>query len=173
MFNLKILSLMISYSIVKKQLRLGDQGEKYYATARTTETIGIEQLADHIVSHGCMYGKADFLAMAELFGKAAREMLLEGYRVKLGGIGTIYLKLKSEGVESRADFTADLITDVQVSILPGDAFDNLKADATFGQVPTLAQSTLMHEARKQGLTAQDLLSAVGLGEAAEADSASD
>lgn len=153
---------MIPYSVSQKHHRIGDEPHKFYATARTTRTIGIEEIADHIVSHGSVYGKGDFLAMAEALADAARELLLMGYRVKLGRIGTIYPKLKSEGTENRADFTNSLIADVQVGMLPGEAFDGLMADAQFGRVPTLAQSALVEEARKQGLTAQDLAEAAGL-----------
>ena len=46
------------------------------------------------------------------------ELLLEGHKVKLDGLGTFYLTAKSRGEEKEEDFTAENFETVRVKFLP-------------------------------------------------------
>ena len=75
-----------------------------------------------------------------------REMLLDGYIVSLGDLGTFSIRLKSNGVcESVEDditgkkpvFSAANITGVNVVWAKSKRFQNMIADAKFNEVDTL------------------------------------
>ena len=150
---------MINYTVTPKSDNIGE-GSRFFANPVSSKTIGIKQVAEHITSHGSVYSTADLQAVITLLTSSIRELLLLGYRVNLDDLCTFYLRLKSNGVESRDAFTDDDITDVSVGIRAGRAFKGMLADAEFKKDSTRAQKKVIFDALKQGLSL-DALTAAG------------
>ena len=147
---------MINYTVTSKSNNIGE-GKKYYANAKSVQTLEFDDVLDHIISHGCVYSKGDFLAIISLLGAASRELLLQGNRVRLGDLGTLYSRLTTKGADSPDDYSADLITDMSVGFLPGEAFKGMRKEATFVRDYPQGQIDAVFQARKEGLDATDIL----------------
>ena len=155
---------MIKYSVNKSTV--GDAGN-YYALAQYTDKMNMNQFAGHIADHGSVYGRADVLAVLTQMVDCMKELLLEGYRITLGDLGTFYITLKSstgdDAVTTKSEFTASNITAVKPKWSPGEEFQNMVDDASFEQVLTKEQQAAILLAANSGATlTEEALTSAGL-----------
>ena len=68
---------------------------KYYAYARSIETMNTRKLAQHISEHGSLYTSDVVFGVMEKFRSCLIEMLLESKRVKIDGLGIFYCTLEN------------------------------------------------------------------------------
>ena len=88
---------MIPYSIVMRANPMNENDpKKAYATAQQTETMSLEQFAEHISSHGSKYGEEDITAVAILITNCLVEMLLEGKKIQVGELGDFSRKRRTD-----------------------------------------------------------------------------
>lgn len=137
---------MIEYvKTLRKNLQDTDAPEKTYAVAQSRGTLSLEEVADHISSHNSKYDEGDVYAVIVQALKCMRELLLDGYVIAMGKLGSFQVVLKSTGVcESVVDeetgkkpvFTAADIKDIRVRWTPGQPFKDLINDATFRETIT-------------------------------------
>lgn len=79
---------MINCSIVMRVNPLDKEApKKAYACAQSTKTMDINQFAEHISTHGCVYSRADIAAILTMAVDCMRENILEGVLIKLGDLG--------------------------------------------------------------------------------------
>ena len=78
--------------------------KKWYGKVVHRGTIGTDELANHIMKHGSVYTDDVVLGVTRKLMHCIAEQLAEGYKVKLDGIGTLYLGASSTGVDSPEDF---------------------------------------------------------------------
>lgn len=170
----------------RRNLQNLEQPDKTYAVAQSRDNIDIEGLAQHIASHGNTYDEGDVIAICKKIVNCMREMLLDGYIVSLGDLGTFSIRLKSNGVcESVEDditgkkpvFSAANITGVNVVWAKSKRFQNMIADAKFNEVDTLkAMSESLKkksDERIEGTTGSDNGSDNGSGTTGGNDQAAD
>ncbi len=130
--------------------------KKAYAYAQTTTKMDINEFAEHIASHGCVYKRADIAAVLTLAVDCMRENILRGVLIKLGDLGDFAASLQCEGADTLADFKTDThIKGVSVCWTPGPRFTNLLADATFNVVPSRKVARTLMKALKAGETKVD------------------
>ena len=93
----------MKYTLVMRgNPRYPERGKKAYACAQYEKTLSVDELIDHIVSHGSSFRKGDYKAI----------------------ISTL--------AEAMAEFNPDKhIKSVKVNWEPGDDFKNLKDKVTF------------------------------------------
>ena len=116
-----------------------DAEKKYYATPQYVEALDINQFAQHIADHGCVYSRADIQAILTMAVDCIKELILKGYKVTLGDLGSFWVNLKSRGEVNAADFVAaNNIKRVAIRYTAGSIFGNLKKEAQFNQVPSRA-----------------------------------
>ena len=149
---------MINCSIVMRPKPLKkEEPKKAYACVQTSKKMNINQFAEHISSHGCVYSRADIAAILTMAVDCMRENLLDGVLIKLGDLGDFAPALKSIGAETAADFKTDThIVGVSVNWTPGERFANLLNDATFNVVPSRKTARKLLKAIKAGETTVDL-----------------
>lgn len=149
---------MINYSIVMRMNPLKkEEPKKAYACAQSSKTMNINQFAEHIATHGCVYSRADIAAILTMAVDCMRENLLNGVLIKLGDLGDFSAAIRSTGAESAAEFKVDThIAAVTVNWTPGERFSNLLADATFQAVPSRKVARLVLKAIKSGDASVDL-----------------
>ena len=76
--------------------------QKTYGKIIYRKTLTLDDMAEHIMKHGC----------------CMQEMLADGHKVKLDGIGTLYPTLTSAGVDNAKDFSAtENVTRIGIAFL--------------------------------------------------------
>ncbi len=149
---------MINYSIGMKPNPTDQSApKKAYAYAQYTDSMDINDFAEHIASHGSVYARADIAAVLTLAVDCMREQLLCGMQISLGDLGKFYVSLQSEGADSIAEFnSATHIKDVLVKWSPGSRFCNLHSEAMFNLVPSRKMAAALLKAIKAGDESMDL-----------------
>ena len=102
----------------------GKQGEarqkvkKTYGKIIYRGTLSLGDMAEHIMKHGTVYTEDVVIGVITKLKTCMQEMLADGYKVKLDGIGTLYPVLTSEGVTDASKYSAqENVTRVGVSFL--------------------------------------------------------
>ena len=88
-----------------KNLSAAGQQNKYYARAFHDETIGLEELAEHMSNHNTPYSKGTIHGVLKDMVACVRELLLDSKKVKLDDLAIFSLGLTSRPADSPADFT--------------------------------------------------------------------
>ena len=109
---------------IEKTVTTGKQGEarqkvkKTYGKIIYRGTLSLGDMAEHIMKHGTVYTEDVVIGVITKLKTCMQEMLADGYKVKLDGIGTLYPVLTSQGVVDGKDFSAqENITRLGVSFL--------------------------------------------------------
>ena len=91
---------MVNYSIVMRGNPMdADAAKKAYASAQYSEVMDINRFAEHIASHGCVYKRADIVAILTMAVDCMREQLLAGQKIQLGDLGDFSVGINSQGAE--------------------------------------------------------------------------
>jgi predicted histone-like DNA-binding protein len=122
---------------VEKTVTTGKMGEnrqkvkKTYGKIIYRGTMSLNDMAEHIMKHGTVYTEDVVIGVITKLKTCIQEMLADGYKVKLDGIGTLYPVLTSEGVADAKDYSAqENVTRVGVSFLADQSKKSLyKASA--------------------------------------------
>ena len=82
---------------------------KYYAFAKSVETLNTRKMANHIAEHGSIYTQDVVFGVLEKWRHCMIEMLLEGKKVKIDGLGTFYCTIENTkyGADSEDDFSTN------------------------------------------------------------------
>ena len=109
---------------VEKTVTTGKMGEERQKVKKTygkiiyRGTLSLSDMAEHIMKHGTVYTEDVVIGVITKLKTCMQEMLADGYKVKLDGIGTLYPVLTSEGVADAKDYSAqENVTRVGVSFL--------------------------------------------------------
>ena len=109
---------------IEKTVTTGKIGEERQKVKKTygkiiyRGTLSLNDMAEHIMKHGTVYTEDVVIGVITKMKSCMQEMLADGYKVKLDGIGTLYPTLTSEGVDDAKDFSAqENIVRVGVSFL--------------------------------------------------------
>ena len=132
-----------------------EEAKKAYANLQLTGVVNINELAEHITEHNSVFSKGTVVGVLTELSVCMRELILQGYKVQLGDIGTFAPGISSEGAETKSDFTAQNIKEMDVNYHPGKAFDNLRRDAEFEKTTTRKAQAAALKAESEGLTTAD------------------
>ena len=100
--------------------------KKWYGKVVHRGTMGTDELANHIMKHGSVYTDDVVLGVTRKLMHCIAEQLAEGYKVKLDGIGTLYLGASSTGVDYPEDFDiSSNITRIGVKFLADQSHDSI------------------------------------------------
>jgi len=95
-----------------RKVTIGKVGEERQKVERTygkiiyRGTLCLTDMAEHIVKHGSVFTEDVVVGVITKLKNCMQEMLADGYKVKLDGIGTLYPVLTSQGVDDAKDFSA-------------------------------------------------------------------
>ena len=123
---------------VERTVTTGKTGEtrqkvkKTYGKIIYRGTLNLADMAEHIMKHGTVYTEDVVIGVITKMKSCMQEMLADGYKVKLDGIGTLYPKVTSKGVAEAKDFSAqDDISRIGIAFLADQSKKSLyKASAT-------------------------------------------
>ena len=109
---------------VERKVIVGKKGEERQQVQKTygkiiyRGTLSLSDMAEHIMKHGSVYTEDVVIGVITKLKTCMQEMLADGYKVKLDGIGTLYPVLSSKGVENAKDFSAnEAVTRLGISFL--------------------------------------------------------
>ena len=92
--------------------------QKTYGKIIYRKTLSLDDMAEHIMKHGSVYTEDVVIGVITKLKTCMQEMLADGYKVKLDGIGTLYPTLTSEGVDNAKDYSpSENITRVGIAFL--------------------------------------------------------
>ena len=142
---------------VKKTVTTGKQGEvrqkvkKTYGKIIYRGTLSLTDMAEHIMKHGTVYTEDVVIGVITKLKNCMQEMLADGYKVKLDGIGTLYPVTTSEGVADAKNFSAqENITRIGIAFLADQSKKSLyKASAMKNETKL---STSLYEELNGSLT---------------------
>lgn len=95
----------VFYRLVQNHNEKSSANGKWYARARTIGTRTLKDVSE-IIQRNCTVKKSDVNAVLTELPEVLRDMLQNGYRVKVDGLGAFKLGLSSKGVEKITDFNA-------------------------------------------------------------------
>ncbi len=132
-----------------------EEPKKAYANLQLTGIVDINELAAHITSHNSVFSKGTIVGILTELCVCMRELILQGYKVELGDIGTFAPSISSDGADSLEKFSASNIRDMNINFNVGKAFDNLRRDAEFEKTTTRKAQAAALAAQVAGLTTAD------------------
>ena len=91
---------------------------QWYGRLVPQGTLHTDAICRHIAKHGSVYTSDVVKGVVEKFVNCFEELLLQGYKLKLEGLGTFYLSISTKGVAKAEDFSANDIKSVHVKFLP-------------------------------------------------------
>ena len=143
--------MSIPYSLVLRQVVPGEpeEGNKTFPVAQYAQNLSMNDMAQHMASHGSKYHKGDIISVATQLVDCIREQLLLGNRVNLGDLGTFYVSLKAKVANNAEEFSTSLIKDVNVRWSPSSQFKSLINEATFTYVGTREAQAEARKAEKE------------------------
>ena len=106
---------------IKKYKNNNDKSAAYgktYGRLVHQDTMNTSDLCRHMMKHGTIYTSDIVKGVVEKFINCFEELLLEGNKIKLDGLGTFYLSANTEGVADEKDFSANNVKAIHVRFLP-------------------------------------------------------
>ena len=116
---------------------------KWFPRVVTEETIGLEELAEHMASHNTPYSKGAILGMLTDAATCTKELLLLGKNVKFADIAIFSLGLiVKEGALTKDDFSvAKNIAGLRLRARATGELKTKNLDTTIKRVDTTANTT--------------------------------
>ena len=125
--------------IVGKKGEQRQQVQKTYGKIIYRGTLSLSDMAEHIMKHGSVYTEDVVIGVITKLKSCMQEMLADGYKVKLDGIGTLYPVLSSKGVDNAKDFSAnEAVTRLGISFLADQSKKSVYKASAMRQGATLS-----------------------------------
>ena len=113
--------------------------QKTYGKIIYRGTLSLSDMAEHIMKHGSVYTEDVVIGVITKLKTCMQEMLADGYKVKLDGIGTLYPVLSSKGVDNAKDFSAnEAVTRLGISFLADQSKKSVYKASAMRQGATLS-----------------------------------
>ena len=92
---------------------------EWYARVRALRTVTWEQFIQHIAQHGSNFTRAEIAGVLYKMQDCLLELLMQGYKVQMGDLGTFYLTIESTSAPTIEDFNvAENIKAIRLRFLP-------------------------------------------------------
>jgi len=111
---------------IKKYVNNNSKLKSYgrtYGRIQHLGTLDTLDVAKHIQKHGSVFTSDVIVGVLQRFSLCIEELLQEGYKVKLNGLGTFYLAVKTTGEENAEDFGTSNIKQVSIQFLADKSKD--------------------------------------------------
>ena len=106
--------------IIKKYKNTNEKNNgfgKTYGRLVHLDTMNTSDLCRHMMKHGTIFTSDVVKGVVEKFIQCFEELLMEGNKIKLDGLGTFYLSINTEGVIDEKDFTANNVKAIRVKFI--------------------------------------------------------
>ena len=100
--------------------------KKWYGKVMHRGTLDINDVAKHMMGHGTIFTDDVVIGVTRKLMHCIAEMITDGYKVKLDGIGTLYLAATSVGVDHPDEFDNERhIKRIGVKFLADQSHDSI------------------------------------------------
>jgi len=143
---------MIKYSISEvHDFSKGTMKKKYVARAQHPEVVSMEDFALYMTQHRMVHDRGTVMAVLSNAADCLKELLSEGKRVDLGDLGSFMVKLESEAVENKSDFTDANIKAVKPEWKPSKRLKDLDPASGFRlEAPVKVKQATLRDERRGG-----------------------
>ena len=90
---------------------------KTYGRLVCHDTMNTSDLCRHMMKHGTIFTSDVVKGVVEKFINCFEELLMEGNKIKLDGLGTFYLSINTEGVSDSDKFTANNVKAIRIKFI--------------------------------------------------------
>ena len=90
---------------------------KTYGRLVCQDTVNTSDLCRHMMKHGTIFTSDVVKGVVEKFIQCFEELLMEGNKIKLDGLGTFYLSINTEGVVNADQFTANNVKAIRIKFI--------------------------------------------------------
>lgn len=132
-----------------------DEPKKAYASMQLTGVLNINELSKHIKEHNSVFSRGTIVGCITEMVDCIREMLLQGYKINLGDLGSFVPSLTSKGALSKEEFTNNNIKALNVNFQIGNGLENLRRDAQFERTISRKAQAAAQKAENEGKTQAD------------------
>ena len=132
-----------------------DEAKKAYASMQLTGVLNINELSKHIQEHNSVFSRGTIVGCITEMVDCIREMLLQGYKIELGDLGSFVPSVTSQGAKTKDEFTAANIKQLNVNFQIGDGLENLRRDAQFERTISRKAQAAAQKAENEGKTTAD------------------
>ena len=132
-----------------------DEAKKAYASMQLTGALNINELSKHIQEHNSVFSRGTIVGCITEMVDCIREMLLQGYKIDLGDLGSFVPSVTSQGAKTKDEFTAANIKQLNVNFQIGDGLENLRRDAQFERTISRKAQAAAQKAENEGKTTAD------------------
>ena len=132
-----------------------DEAKKAYASMQLTGVLNINELSKHIQDHNSVFSRGTIVGCITEMVDCIREMLLQGYKIELGDLGSFVPSVTSQGAKTKDEFTAANIKQLNVNFQIGDGLENLRRDAQFERTISRKAQAAAQKAENEGKTTAD------------------
>ena len=127
--------------------------QKTYGKIIYRKTLSLDDMAEHIMKHGSVYTEDVVIGVITKLKTCMQEMLADGHKVKLDGIGTLYPTLTSEGVEDAKDYSpSENITRVGIAFLADQSRKSMYKARSMRDAVSLSTKLYSELTGEEGLT---------------------
>lgn len=124
--------MSIPYSLIsRKNLQAPEAAPKFYAIAKSSGSLTLEDLAEKISKSSTTVSDTDVLAVLNEAAKLVESEIVDGKIVRFGRLGDFSITLSSAGAETEAAFNASLIKAVKVKFRAGAKLNQALLGAKF------------------------------------------
>ena len=133
-----------------------NEPKKAYANLQLTDTLNINQLAQHIIDHNSVYSLGTVVGVITELAHCVRELLMQGFKVDLGALGAFAPSIASTGASTLDKFTEANITHYRARYSMSTELKNMRPEVTFKRVAARWQEDKLLEAIGKGETTVDI-----------------
>lgn len=91
------------YTIHQSKVNNGTKG-KFYLRPVYDETVGLDELAEHMASHNSPFSKGQLLAILTDIVGCIKELCLDSKSVKIAGLGIFQARIRTKGAKTLKEF---------------------------------------------------------------------
>ena len=95
--------MALNFKIYKSNANNGTK-DKFYARASHKDTVSIKELAA-VMQNNCTVKHSDIVAVLSELSEVMKQELQRGNRVRIDGLGTFKVNIRSKGAKTAKEFT--------------------------------------------------------------------
>jgi len=133
-----------------------EEPKKAYANLQLTDVLTIEQLAEHIQDHNTSYSYGTVIGVIAEMTHCIKELLMQGFKVSLGQLGSFSPAISCNGASSIEKFTEENIKHYGARYTMSPAFRDMRPKVTFKRVAARWQEDRLNNAIAKGETTVDI-----------------
>ena len=126
---------------------------KWFAHAKSVETLNTRKMANHISEHGSIYTPDVVFGVLEKFRSCMLEMLMNSRKVKIDGLGTFYCTIENQkgGAVSKEEFKPNAnLKALHIRFLPDQEAETNISSREFIKKAEFVNAEAFAEALKEG-----------------------